>query len=66
MKTMASILCLALVCLVLFHIGKRSLFFSDYPMFVAILAALSLLVSVTTVWVRGGGAWDAGTESDDT
>lgn len=65
MKTIASTLCIIIVCLVLFHIGERSLFFSDYPMFVAIFATLSLLVSMTTVWVRAAGTSDSGTEIDD-
>jgi len=34
-------------------------------MFVAIFATLSLLVSMTTVWVRAAGTSDSGTEIDD-
>ncbi|WP_420415681.1 hypothetical protein [Marinovum algicola] len=63
MKTLASILCLTFVCVTLFHVGERSLFFSDYPMFVAIFAALALLVSVTAIWVGATGASDD--EADD-
>ena len=51
MKTTVSIFCLAAVLLVLLYIGERSLFFSNYLMFVTIFTALALLVSVTATWV---------------
>ncbi|AJY49983.1 hypothetical protein [Halomonas sp. KO116] len=66
MKTTASICCLAAVLLVLSYIGERSLFFSNYPMFVTVFAALALLISAMATWVGASGSAGDKTESNDT
>ena len=65
MKTIAPALCLAFVCSALIYIGERSLFFSNYFLFVTIFAALALLVTVIAFWVRGPASSDEKTEQDD-
>ncbi len=66
MKTMASILCLAVVGLTSVYVGERSLFFTDYLKFLAIFAVLALLVTATACWTGVISVADDRAGQDDT
>lgn len=65
MKTMTSFICLVAVCLVLVYVGEKNLFFSNYPLFLAIFAALSLLITLISFWVTVGTSLQDKTEQND-